>query len=68
MKKEKKKKHFFPVAPEAKTLGIIYGRDFRTAAILPTICSPSDCTFMRLCSSLYGKALSICNLAKLFRS
>jgi hypothetical protein len=23
---------------------------------------------MRLCSSLYGKALSICNLAKLFRS
>ena len=38
------------------------------AALFSTICSPSDCTFMRLGSSLYGKALSIGYLAKLFRS
>ena len=38
------------------------------AALFSTNRSPSDCTFMRLGSSLYGKALSIGYLAKLFRS
>jgi len=37
------------------------------AALFSTICARSDCTFIRMGNSLYGKGLNICNLVKLDR-